>query len=69
LFDSENPRNPINRRISIVVMTKDADAEAKLSDLPVLNVAEQPTAIPGEPAQAAEVESPVLVTPPVAAAH
>jgi chemotaxis protein MotB len=35
LFDKQNPRNPVNRRISIVVMTKDADNEAKLTDLPV----------------------------------
>ena len=26
LFDKQNPQNPINRRISIVVMTKDAEA-------------------------------------------
>jgi chemotaxis protein MotB len=28
LFDKSNPQNPINRRISIVVMTKDAEAAA-----------------------------------------
>ncbi len=28
LFDKTNPQNPINRRISIVVMTKDAEATA-----------------------------------------
>jgi chemotaxis protein MotB len=28
LFDPENPRNPINRRISIIVMNKRAEAEA-----------------------------------------
>ncbi|AMJ56459.1 MULTISPECIES: flagellar motor protein MotB [Stenotrophomonas] len=28
LFDKANPQNPINRRISIVVMTKDAEAAA-----------------------------------------
>ncbi len=54
LFDSQNPRNPINRRISIVVMTKAADAEAKLGDLPVVNAEEQPSAVPGEPATTAE---------------
>jgi len=54
LFDSSNPRNPINRRISIVVMTKAADAEAKLGDLPVADVAEQPSAVPGEAAATAQ---------------
>jgi chemotaxis protein MotB len=66
LFDHENPRNPINRRISIVVMTKAADAEAKISDLPVQNVADAPTAIPGEPAEPAQADVAAL---PVAAAH
>ena len=28
LFDKQNPRNPINRRISIVVMTKRAEQAA-----------------------------------------
>ena len=51
LFDSANPRNPINRRISIVVMTKAADDQAKLTDLPQADVVEEPSAIPGEPAQ------------------
>ena len=59
LFDHQNPRNPINRRISIVVMTKAADAEAKISDLPVQNVADAPTAVPGEPAAPAEAEAPL----------
>ena len=31
LFDKTNPQNPINRRISIVVMTKEAE-DAALSD-------------------------------------
>jgi chemotaxis protein MotB len=34
LFDRENPRNPINRRISIIVMTKQADAEALRIEVP-----------------------------------
>ena len=28
LFDKDNPQNPINRRISIIVMTKDAEDSA-----------------------------------------
>ena len=34
LFDKTNPRNAVNRRISIVVMTKEADQNAKLTDVP-----------------------------------
>jgi chemotaxis protein MotB len=33
LFDKENPQNPINRRISIVVMTKQAEEAALKSDV------------------------------------
>jgi chemotaxis protein MotB len=32
LFDKENSRNPINRRISIIVMTKEADESALKTD-------------------------------------
>jgi chemotaxis protein MotB len=32
LFDKENTRNPINRRISIIVMTKEADESALKTD-------------------------------------
>jgi chemotaxis protein MotB len=34
LFDRANPHNPINRRISIIVMTKSAEARALSSDAP-----------------------------------
>jgi chemotaxis protein MotB len=34
LFDKTNPRNPINRRISIIVMTKRAEAAALRTDVP-----------------------------------
>ena len=34
LFDPAHPRNPVNRRISIVVMTKEAEQEAQKTDLP-----------------------------------
>ena len=34
LFDRANPRNPINRRISIVVLTKGAEQEAQKMDIP-----------------------------------
>ncbi len=32
LFDKDNPRNPINRRISIIVMTKEAEDAALKTD-------------------------------------
>ena len=35
LFDKTNPRNPINRRISIVVMTRMAEQEAIKTDVPM----------------------------------
>ena len=35
LFDRENTRNPINRRISIIVMTKKAEESALKTDVPV----------------------------------
>lgn len=35
LFDKQNSRNPINRRISIIVMTKRAEEAALKSDVPV----------------------------------
>ncbi len=34
LFDRENPYNPINRRISIIVMTRSAEARALSTDAP-----------------------------------
>jgi chemotaxis protein MotB len=56
LFDKENPRSPVNRRISIVVMTREAEADAKGMDLPA-----QPemadAAVPGEPIPVVPVAS------------
>jgi chemotaxis protein MotB len=40
LFDKENPRNPINRRISIIVMTKQADEDALRIEVPSTPAAE-----------------------------
>jgi chemotaxis protein MotB len=34
LFDKANPRNPVNRRISIVVMTHEAEQDAIKTDVP-----------------------------------
>jgi len=78
LFDSGNPRNPVNRRISIVVMTRAADAEAKLGDLPTASVDEQPSAaineqpsaVSGEPASTSGGAAPPAQTSaPLAAAR
>ncbi len=39
LFDKANPRNPINRRISIIVMTREAEQEAIKTEVPTLAAA------------------------------
>jgi chemotaxis protein MotB len=36
LFDKVNPRNPINRRISIIVMTSEAEQEAIKTEVPAI---------------------------------
>lgn len=36
LFDKDNPRNPINRRISIIVMTRQAEEAALRTDKPAV---------------------------------
>ena len=35
LFDKANPRSPINRRISIIVMTREAEQEAMKTEVPL----------------------------------
>jgi chemotaxis protein MotB len=63
LFDKENPRSPVNRRISIVVMTREAEQDAKLTDVP--SVAQTDTqAEPAAPEPAVQAPPP-SVTPPV----
>jgi chemotaxis protein MotB len=42
LFDKQNPRNAVNRRISIVVMTQQAEQDAKKTDLPSTPSADTP---------------------------
>jgi chemotaxis protein MotB len=46
LFDKANPRGAINRRISIVVMTHEAEQQAIKTDVPALAAALQDTASP-----------------------
>jgi chemotaxis protein MotB len=56
LFDKENSRNPINRRISIIVMTKEADESALKTDA----MPEHGSAAPGpDTAPAPDAPSPV----------
>jgi chemotaxis protein MotB len=43
LFDKENPRGAVNRRISIVVMTREAEEGAKLTDVPKMAQVEATT--------------------------
>lgn len=58
LFDREQPRNPINRRISIIVMTRDAEESARRTD----EVTEHSTAAgaDGAPAAAGPAPAPEL---------
>jgi chemotaxis protein MotB len=71
LFDKDNPRNPINRRISIIVMTQQAEEAAEKSDAvapqaaadaPAAGTAAQSTA------EAAAASAPVAPVAPVAPA-
>jgi chemotaxis protein MotB len=36
LFDKDNPRAPTNRRISIILMTRQAEEQAHLPDVPAM---------------------------------
>jgi chemotaxis protein MotB len=66
LFDKQNPRNPVNRRISIIVMTHDAEQEALKTEVPVLaNTTAEPDAIPAP----AATPSPADAAPPAASAR
>lgn len=58
LFDKANPRNPINRRISIIVMTKQAEENAAKTEAP---------GVASTPAPAAARPSPPLASADVAA--
>ena len=82
LFDKSQPLNPINRRISIFVMTKQAEQAALTTDAPLVNrqtkdAAEPPTgqaeqsAAPEQTAAAAQAvpaqPAQPVITPPTAA--
>jgi chemotaxis protein MotB len=57
LFDRQNPRNPVNRRISIVVMTQAAEERAQRIDIPTAAATEAPSP-----------DVAIAVQPPVASA-
>jgi len=66
LFDKDNPRSAVNRRISIVVMTRAAEEESKLTDLPTRassQTAEEAGAPTTTPAPIMATEAPVPTTP------
>jgi chemotaxis protein MotB len=79
LFDKQNPYNPINRRISIIVMTKSAEATALSTDAPDVELAREaiesgqvnnvapdgaPTqAVPAVPAAESAATAPVVAAP------
>jgi chemotaxis protein MotB len=73
LFDKDNPRNPINRRISIIVMTKRAEAAAMKTDTSTEVPAIAPSSAPPNPAAAAPAATaapaPNATAVPPAAAH
>ena len=80
LFDRANPRNPINRRISIVVLTKEAEQEALKTDVPLHAVQPEagdtpasdagvPVAANGETGPIPQINNPInlpLTTTPIA---
>jgi chemotaxis protein MotB len=58
LFDKDNPRNPINRRISIIVMTKQAEQSALATDsAPQVKPSDPPVPIAFNTAAAPEATS------------
>ncbi len=76
LFDRANPYNPINRRISIIVMTKSAEATALSTDAPDVEAAREAiesgaalaTPTNAAPADAAAAGTPAPAPAPAAAA-
>ncbi|HEY3808567.1 MAG TPA: flagellar motor protein MotB [Steroidobacteraceae bacterium] len=77
LFDKANARNPINRRISIIVMTRQAEEAAEATDSAngvkpgdasdPAAAAAAPAATPPSMAEPAAATAPVTATPPAAA--
>ena len=63
LFDKDNSRNPINRRISIIVMTKEADESALKGDSMPEGAAATATAEAGAAVSPTDATSPLLSAP------
>jgi chemotaxis protein MotB len=66
LFDKENPRSAVNRRISIVVMTKQAEEDAQHSDLPDAGIKAEaaPVTESALPVDVATAPAEIAATPP-----
>lgn len=65
LFDKVNPESPINRRISIIVMTKQAEESALKTDSPAVAASADATETE-ETAETAETNAATAATNPVA---
>jgi chemotaxis protein MotB len=71
LFDKQDPRNPINRRISIIVMTHQAEEDAVKTEgqpeLPVSSAIAAPVSGggPSKPGAAAPPSSAIVLPPPI----
>jgi chemotaxis protein MotB len=65
LFDKDNSRDPINRRISIIVMTREADESALKTDAPTNPTG---TSTPQPAAAAVPLATPTVPPPAVGAA-
>jgi chemotaxis protein MotB len=68
LFDRQNPRNPVNRRISIVVMTRAAEEQAQHIEIPtVASAGDGAPQIDAETSPArGDAPAPDIALPPVA---
>jgi chemotaxis protein MotB len=58
LFNKENPRDPVNRRISIVVMTQAAEERAQRIDIPGAIASAPDIAMPAQPPVASAMAAP-----------
>jgi chemotaxis protein MotB len=66
LFDKAHPRSPVNRRISIIVMTRDAEEEALRIEVPAGPATADASGAGGEPAAAPtpEIAAPAAAPAP-----
>jgi chemotaxis protein MotB len=68
LFDKADPMNPINRRISIIVMTRRAEAAALATDAPLAVTGSTAAPVAETAEGSATSEAAPAIVPPVAAA-